>query len=119
MGKVLDAAGHPNEYNTATFLQYDTIIQPDHAFGQFLNDPVIQRLLHVRGNDIPGINFIPENVHLPLIYEFIPNLFWKLRIIENNGVEFQPSNGWQACNNQIVSNCDLLFKLLLSFHGSI
>lgn len=28
MGKVLDAAGLPNEYNTATFVQYMPIIGP-------------------------------------------------------------------------------------------
>ena len=27
---------------------------------KFMNDPVIQEMIHVRGNNIPGLNFYPE-----------------------------------------------------------
>lgn len=55
MGAVLDAAGKPNEYNTATFNGYDHIIKPDGPFHRFFNNEQIQELLHVRGRNLPGI----------------------------------------------------------------
>lgn len=48
---VLTASGNPNVYNTGTFNLPD-----DASTVQFLNDPHIQELLHVRGKDLPGMN---------------------------------------------------------------
>ena len=50
-------AGKPNEYNTNTFIQYDDMVEPTSAFMTFMNDPVIQEIIHVRGNNLPGLNF--------------------------------------------------------------
>lgn len=47
--KVLEASGHPNEYNTATFKNYDDVLSPDGPFNTFMNDPEIQTMLHTRG----------------------------------------------------------------------
>jgi hypothetical protein len=58
---VLEAAGKPNEYNTATFIQYDNIIKPTGPFSRFFNDPHIQESLHVRGNNLPGKIIINYN----------------------------------------------------------
>lgn len=60
MSAVLDAAGKPNEYNTATFIGYDNIIKPGGPFFRFFNNEKVQELLHVRGSNLPGINFQPE-----------------------------------------------------------
>ena len=53
-------AGKPNEYNTNTFIQYDDMVEPSSAFMTFMNDPLIQEILHVRGTNLPGLNFSPE-----------------------------------------------------------
>jgi len=60
MSAVLDAAGKPNEYNTATFVGYDNIIKPGGPFFRFFNNEKVQEALHVRGYNLPGINFQPE-----------------------------------------------------------
>jgi carboxypeptidase C (cathepsin A) len=50
MGMVMEAAGMPNEYNTATFTQYKWIA-PGSAVDTFLNDVEIQKTLNVHGID--------------------------------------------------------------------
>jgi carboxypeptidase C (cathepsin A) len=82
MAAVLDAAGRPNEYDTGTFKEYTTIVQPGGVFDQFFNDPVIQEALHVRGA-IPGINFVPETGS-----------------IDPETSLFTPGK-WQCCNDDI------------------
>jgi len=47
MTHVLLAAGQPNEYNTATFAGYDTLLAPDGIFHSFFNDPEVQLALHI------------------------------------------------------------------------
>lgn len=54
---VLAAAGQPNQYNTATFNPYTNIIGNTSVFNTFMNDPEIQEAIHVRGYNVPGINF--------------------------------------------------------------
>ena len=61
MSQVLEAAGNPNEYDTGTFNGYTRITSPGGVFDSFFNDPNVQEALHVRGIDIPGINFVPES----------------------------------------------------------
>jgi len=60
MGQVLEAAGKPNEYDTSTFNSYDHIIQPNGVFHAFFNDADVQTALHVRGLNLPGLDFTPE-----------------------------------------------------------
>ena len=62
MSKVLDAAGRPNEYNTATFVSYDRLYKKGSPFDTFFQDPEVQTALHVRGYNLPGINVLPEDV---------------------------------------------------------
>lgn len=89
MELVLDAAGKPNEYNTATFRSYDDVLLPNGPFHTFMNDVNIQRMLHVRGgnkeNPLPGINFEPSDE--------------TGKFDEETG-EFIP-NRWKACNDKI------------------
>jgi len=47
MTHVLLAAGQPNEYNTATFAGYDTLMAPDGIFHSFFNDAEVQHALHI------------------------------------------------------------------------
>lgn len=92
MIQVLEAAGKPNEYNTATFKSYDDILLPDGPFHTFMNDVEVQRMLHSRGgnfeNPLPGINFQPSSATgsiNKLTGEFIPN-------------------HWSVCNDEISRN---------------
>jgi hypothetical protein len=62
LSEVLVAAGLPNEYDTGTFNGYDRITKPNGVFDRFFNDPKVQTTLHVRGHNLPGINFKPEPV---------------------------------------------------------
>ena len=55
MSMVLDAAGHPNEFNTGTYNQYDDVFNG--IYNEFFNDPEMQELIHVRGEGIPGVEF--------------------------------------------------------------
>lgn len=82
MSLVLEAAGKPNEYNTATFIGYDHIIKPNGPFHRFFNDPAIQELIHVRGYNIPGINFSPEGTETDMDGYYAPK-------------------GWEVCNDAI------------------
>ena len=36
-------------------------VVPTSAFMRFMNDPEVQEMLHVRGTNLPGINFVPED----------------------------------------------------------
>ena len=47
MVQVLLAAGQPNEYNTATFVGYDALMEPTGPFHTFFNDVDVQQALHV------------------------------------------------------------------------
>jgi hypothetical protein len=92
MGRVLEAAGRPNEYNTNTFNSYDVISSPEGIFHHFFNDPEVQTMLHVRGWDVPGINFRTSAV----------NTANATGSGKNGSVWFQPEV-WAVCNNNIVS----------------
>jgi hypothetical protein len=96
MGKVLEAAGLPNEYNTATFIQYGPIIGPGSVFFAFFQDPEIQRSLHVRGSDLPGLNFKPEAVTVPQV---IPTR----RALSSSSEYYYPMGGWGPCSDAVVS----------------
>jgi carboxypeptidase D len=96
MGMVLDAAGRPNEYNINTFTQYDYIGKPDGIFHTFLNDPVIQAILHVRGFDVPGINFVPGHKD-----GFVDSHGGVVGANNGSGTWFEP-DVWQVCNDNIV-----------------
>jgi hypothetical protein len=113
MGKVLEAAGQPNEYDTSTFVNYDRITKPGGSFDTFFQDPEIQSILHVRGINIPGINFYPEN------YDMIKNateyqLFETSHNREKNDFYYHPPNGWSVCNDNIVRDgLSLYFTVVL------
>jgi len=47
-------------YQTNTFIPYGNIMDPTGVYHRFFNDPKIQEILHVRGYNLPGINFVPE-----------------------------------------------------------
>lgn len=81
MAKVLDAAGRPNEYNTATFVPYDRLYKKGSPFDSFFQDPEVQTALHVRGYNLPGINVLPEDVEWTGTDE---NFF------------YSPPKGWQV-----------------------
>ncbi len=84
MSAVLDAAGKPNEYNTATFVSYDNIIKPGGPFFRFFNNEKVQELLHVRGYNLPGVNFQPEKGYT----------------VSNN---YYAPPKWEVCNDAINS----------------
>ena len=87
MGQVLEAAGGPNEYDTGTFNSYSRIVEPGNVFDSFLNSPVIQEALHVRGLNLPGLeNFKPEEGE-----ESDP---------EREPVYYTPAK-WKCCNDDI------------------
>jgi hypothetical protein len=114
MGKVLEAAGQPNEYDTSTFVNYDRITKPGGAFDTFFQDPEIQGILHVRGINIPGLNFYPEN------YDIIKNatefqLFESSHHREKNDFYYHPPHGWSVCNDNIVRECLCLCYCFYSF----
>ena len=88
MNLVLEAAGRPNEYNTNTFKSYDFISDPGNLFHRFLNDPDVQTMIHVRGLNLPGVNFSPEN-----------NPAGRS---PGNGSWFEPVP-WSVCNDKINS----------------
>ena len=90
----MDASGRPNEYNTATFISYDQLFSPTGPFSRFFNDPEIQTILHVRGYNLPGINFKYETAG--------PG--GKGRALISGGVPSPPvehTPHWQSCNNGI------------------
>lgn len=80
---VMDASGNPNEFNTATFISYDsTIFDPSEVYHVFLNDPSVQEMIHVRGRNLPGHNLkqYEKEPNADGFYEPIP---------------------WSPCNDQI------------------
>jgi hypothetical protein len=100
MNLVMEAAGKPNEYNTATFIPYDNIIKPAGPFNRFFNDPEIQEILHVRGTNLPGLNFSPERIS----DENKRSLYEDKRGKGENTKDFYYAPiKWQVCNNDIVS----------------
>jgi hypothetical protein len=89
MAKVLDAAGRPNEYNTATFIQYDHLYKKGSPFDTFFQDPEVQTALHVRGYNLPGIDVLPEDVD------------WTGT--DNNSF-YSPPKGWQVLTHKSAGN---------------
>lgn len=91
--KVLEASGSPNMYNTKTYVQYDSKIG---SLSNFLNNPRVQEMLHVRGRNIPGINFHPEerNANFAEVEVEVENK----KLTE---MYFEPKF-WQICNNEIT-----------------
>lgn len=97
---VLAAAGQPNEYNTATFIGYDQIIKPAGPFNSFFQDPEIQSALHMRGYDLPGLNFMPE--HWQNISSFRgPAPLSSSAAPTEMGFYYEPPFGWAVCNDAI------------------
>jgi hypothetical protein len=80
---VLEAAGKPNMYNTDTFIPYDAIIG---RLFKFLNNPEVQTILHARGKNIPGINFVPEERNMDS---------------EDSSSRYFAPKMWQICNDDI------------------
>ncbi len=107
MAKVLEAAGQPNEYDTSTFRGYDAIIKAGGPFDSFFQDPEIQRALHVRGNNLPGLNFLPEN------YAIVQNRSEALiSTLDPSSDQFyyEPPTGWHVCFDDMV-----MFRYLHNF----
>lgn len=79
-------------------------------FATFFQDPEIQSILHVRGINLPGINFYPED------YSLIQNISQKLLAygIDSqegaSGFYYEPPSGWKVCNDAIV--CPFFFSFL-------
>lgn len=94
LDRVLEASGKPNMYNTKTYVQYDPIIA---KLSLFLNNPNVQEILHVRGYNIPGINFEPEDRNSNLVEVTPENLKKKKETY------FEPKF-WQICNNDITES---------------
>jgi len=113
MTRVMEAAGNPNEYNTATFVSYAAILSPEGVFRTFYNDPEVQEALHVRGYNVPGLNFAPEK---PSDEEGGPDTGTTTSLQPSSSAEvdkgeqfqdkynpeyFAPPHGWLACNDAI------------------
>jgi hypothetical protein len=88
--KVLEASGTPNMYNTKTYVNYDSKIAD---LSLFLNNPRVQEILHVRGTNLPGINFQPEerNAHVTAIN------------LQTNTANYFEPKFWQVCNDDITT----------------
>ena len=122
---VLTASGNPNMYNTGTFN-----LPNDGTTVNFLNDPHIQEMLHVRGSDIPGMRMqMAEDdiIHhiLRSVFEFVslmnlePEHQLTIIVIDDNtfccpGINFEPDSKnanivdgvfspkkWEMCNFNI------------------
>jgi hypothetical protein len=52
--------------------------------------------LHVRGFDLPGLNFLPEH------YDKIHGID-EIKAAHPDQVYFEPPTGWAVCNDEIVS----------------
>ena len=63
------------------------LLLPTGPFSRFFNDPSIQEILHVRGHNLPGLNFRPENPHAA-----------------GTDDDYYSPPGWEVCNNEIVRN---------------
>eukprot|EP00981_Chlorochromonas_danica_P012652 scaffold5245_cov183-Ochromonas_danica.AAC.3 len=99
MTDVLKAAGQPNEYNTATFVNYDRITKAGGPFDAFFQDPEIQEALHVRGYDVPGLNFMPE--HWKNISGIANGKTASTSSPKHKGFHYEPPFGWHVCNDNI------------------
>lgn len=77
-------------------------------FNQFFNNPTIQSMLHVRGVNIPGINFNPESSE-----ENVNK--------EHHGEYFYAPKQWRVCNDQVVRSFlfSFLFFLFSKFASSL
>jgi carboxypeptidase C (cathepsin A) len=64
-GETLAAAGNPNTFDTSTFFTYDPMWVTGGSIDNFMNDPHVQKALHVRGDGgaLPGINFVPAHLN--------------------------------------------------------
>ena len=89
----MDASGRPNEYNTATFISYDALFSPTGPFSRFFNDPEIQTILHVRGYNLPGVNFKYETAGGRALISGGTSTYAAAP------VEHTPH--WESCNNGI------------------
>jgi hypothetical protein len=92
--RVLEASGTPNMYNTKTYLPYDSKIG---MLSLFLNNPKVQEILHVRGENLPGINFQPEDRNSNFAEVEVKNSEKKSRTSS-----FEPKF-WQVCNGDITA----------------
>lgn len=95
MSQVLKAAGSPNEFNTATFVQY-SFIDKGTALDSFMQDHEVQTAIHVRGVNLPGINFAVDPSQLQVVD--IPSDSNSSRVA---GQYYAPSSDWAICNNDI------------------
>ena len=112
MGTVMRAAGNPNEYNTATFINYDNIIKPEGPFNRFFNDPAIQEILHVRGRNLPGLNFEPESNGAPtdaIVVDKKEDLIGDDNAVNQTRLsqQYYAPEKWAVCNDDIVSKVDI------------
>lgn len=113
---VLELAGYPNEYNTNTFQQYVELVDPEAPFLRFMNDPAIQEILHVRGTNLPGLNFVPETYKIHRTPDAVSDSH--LRSASSDGSSHNPDNNyitrdplspsgyftpgrWETCNDNI------------------
>eukprot|EP01041_Mallomonas_annulata_P003654 gene3654-7281_t len=101
MQKVLEAAGKPNEYDTKTFNHYDDLMLPDGVYHRFFNDPMIQEIIHVRGKNLIGVNFVPETRIGGAHLEYDASSSSPL-----SATVFVP-NKWVVCNNEVNSAMDV------------
>lgn len=99
MALVVEAAGGPNEYDTGTFLPYDRIIKPNGVFDRFFNDPAVQEKLHVRGFNLPGLNFVPE--HIIKANSIDAGINMAAASKDKSG--YYAPKGWSVCNDDINS----------------
>lgn len=98
LDKVLEASGKPNMYNTKTYVQYDSIIA---RLSLFLNNHRVQEILHVRGYNLPGLNFQPEERNSNFV-EIKPTL--NTNSNENDKLYYFEPKFWQICNNEITES---------------
>ncbi len=72
-------------------------------------------MLHVRGDNLPGLNFVPEAQLTPPAEEDADgHLLTPNPAITSNGLNgtyYAPPNGWQVCSNTLVSSHCLLYML--------
>jgi hypothetical protein len=73
---------------------FDIAYFQDSAFTKFFQDPEVQTAIHVRGNQLPGINFIPEKYH------DIHNITY-VTSYEDPNFYIEPPGGWSVCNDDI------------------
>lgn len=67
----------------------DCLLGPFH---RFFNDPIIQEMIHVRGEDIPGINFMPEEPKEVIRRLSDGNITYH---------RYYAPSSWEVCNDDI------------------